>query len=258
MTQTETLPQTAPPKYSNRIRPLDAWRAWKALVRDKEDTGQVFKMIDALKGKSMENTVAEMRKSESGRKLFAEKPDIRATLNDREALRAMPQGSLGRAYLEFVESEDLTADGLMDASFEAARPEGIDPDVAFAADRLRDTHDLHHVAGGYGRDGFGEVCVLTFSNAQTKNRGIRFLVFMARREDRKAFPELPTDECIDEAYANGSAAAFLPAVNWEAMLPKQLDEVRRELNIAEPKLYQETLPKMLRIAEEQGMLDQVA
>ncbi len=258
MTQTETLPQTAPPKYSNRIRPLDAWRAWKALVRDKEDTGQVFKMIDALKGKSIVNTVAKMRQSESGRKLLAEKPDIRATLNDREALRVMPEGSLGRAYLEFVESEDLTADALMDASFEAARPEGLDIDVAFAADRLRDTHDLYHVTSGYGRDGFGEICVLTLGNVQTKNRGIKFLIFMARREDRKAFPELPTDECIDEALANGSAAVFLPAVDWEAMLPKQLGEVRSELNVAEPKLYQETLPRMLEIAEEQGMLDQVA
>jgi ubiquinone biosynthesis protein COQ4 len=263
MTQAETMhPETgaeeATPQYSNRMRPLDAWRAWKALVKDKEDTGQVFKMIDALKGKSIERATARVKASETGRRLLAEKPDIRALLNDREALRAMPEGSLGRAYLAFMEEEDLTADGLMDASFEAARPQGIDPDIAWVGDRLRDTHDLYHVTAGYGRDGLGELCVLAFGNEQTKNRGIRFLVFMGQRLDKKTFKDLPIAECINEAKTRGRNAAFLPAVDWEAMLPRQLEDVRRELKIPEPINYRETLPKILKIAEENGMLDQVA
>jgi len=255
----QTAPDTteAAP-YSNRMRPLEAWRAWKALLADKEDTGQVFKMIEALKGKSMEHTLEQVRASETGKSLLAEKPDVRATLNEREALRAMPEGSLGRAYLHFVESEDLTADGLMEASFEAPRAQGLDPDMAWLGDRLRDTHDLYHVSAGYGRDGFGEIGVLAFGNEQTKNRGIAFLLFMAKREDKKNFPELPIAECIEEARAHGRAAAFLASVDWEAMLPLPLAEVRRMLAIEAPKLYEETLPKMLKIAEEKGMLDRVA
>ena len=244
--------------YSNRIRPLDAWRAWKALLRNKEDTGQVFKMIEALKGKSMEQTLATVRADQTGKRLLAEKPDMRAVLNDREALRAMPEGSLGRAYLYFMESEDLTADGLMDASFEAPRAPGLDPDMAWLGDRLRDTHDLYHVTAGYGRDGFGEIGVLTFGNEQTKNRGLAFLIFMAKREDKKNFPTLPIAECIAEARAHGRAASFLASVDWQAMLPLPLQEVRTRLGIDEPRLYQETLPKMLEIADEKGMLDRVA
>ena len=39
---------------------------------------------------------------------------------------------------------------------------------------MRDSHDLYHVVTGYGRDGLGEICVLTFGNAQFHNHGIGF------------------------------------------------------------------------------------
>jgi ubiquinone biosynthesis protein COQ4 len=253
----QTVAQPDAP-YSNRIRPLVAWRAWKALLADKEDTGQVFKMIEALKGKSMENTLATVRASEVGKRLLAEKPAIRSLLNDREALRAMPEGSLGRAYLEFMESEDLTADGLMEASFEAPRAPARDEDMAWLGEHLRDLHDLYHVSTGYGRDGFGEIGVLTFGNVQTKNRGISFLVFMAERQNKKEFPDLPIAECLKEARDHGRAASYLASVDWEAMLPKSLEQVREELGIAEPRRYRETLPKMAKIIEERSMNEPVA
>ncbi len=57
-----------------------------------------------------------------------------------------------------------------------------DPQQRWYNARLRDMHDLWHVVTGYGRDSFGEACLLAFSYAQTRNRGIAFIAFFGTRE----------------------------------------------------------------------------
>ena len=39
-------------------------------------------------------------------------------------------------------------------------------------------HDLWHVVTGYGRDELGEACLLAFTYAQNKNRGVGFIAFV--------------------------------------------------------------------------------
>lgn len=228
--------------YDNRIRPLVALRAWQDLRKDKEDTGQVFKMIGALKGKSVEHTVRRMKQHETGHRLLAEKPNILDVLEDRERLRAMPEGSLGRAYLYFMESEGFTAQGLIDASAQGAQAsqEGLDPDVAWMGSRMRDLHDLYHVSTGYGRDPLGELCVVGLGNVQNRNRGIGFLVFMGRRDFRKRLPNLPIEKCFKEAKSRGRNAVFMAAVDWESLLDKPLEDVRKELRLTKAETYEAT------------------
>lgn len=230
--------------YDNRIHPMVALRAWKDLKSNKEDTGQVFKMIGALKGKSTEKAVARMKKSKTGRRLLEEKPNLLDVLEDRERLRAMPEGSLGRAYLYFMESEGFTAQGLIDASAEGSRVVNVDPDVAWVGNRLRDLHDLFHVASGYGRDPLGELCVVGMGNVQNYNRGIGFLVFMGRRDFRERLPNLPIEECFQEAKARGRKGVFLAALDWESLLDKPIEDVRKELGLGRARVYNETKAKL--------------
>lgn len=238
--------------YDNRIHPMVALRAWKDLKSNKEDTGQVFKMIGALKGKSTEKAVARMKKSKTGRRLLEEKPNLLDVLEDRERLRAMPEGSLGRAYLYFMESEGFTAQGLIDASAEGARVVSVDPDVAWVGNRLRDLHDLFHVASGYGRDPLGELCVVGMGNVQNYNRGIGFLVFMGRRDFRERLPNLPIEECFEEAKARGRKSVFLAALDWESLLDKPLEDVRKELGLGRARVYNETKMKLAVMEETQA------
>lgn len=230
---------------SNRVRPLVAWRAMQALFRDKEDTGQVFKIIEALKGKSFEKTLARLKNTDRGRKLLDQKPDLLALLNDRAKLAAMPEGSLGRTYLHFIESEDLSADGLVAASMEAPRRDGRDDDLAYLGNRQRDSHDLYHVLTGYGRDGLGELCLLKYSNQHSYNRGIAFIILMASRRNRKHMPEVNTPACLREAKANARAADWLVGQPWEELLPLPLEEVRARLQVRPPKVYQDIKPGYL-------------
>ncbi len=98
------------------MHPIVAARAIRELFANPNDTAYVFEIIDALQGPSLVRLRARLRKSEQGRQLLAEQPDLVPLLKDRDSLRALPEGSLGRAYLAFVESEGITVDGLVSAS----------------------------------------------------------------------------------------------------------------------------------------------
>ncbi len=223
---------------STRIRPLDALRGIRALLRDPDDTAKVFDIIDALSGPSVLRSFERFRKTEVGARLLRERPDLVAVLNDRERLLSLPAGTLGRAYGEFVTREQISADGLIEAS----EREELDPSIPeerywFGA-RLRDSHDLWHVVTGYNRDLIGEASLLAFTYAQTRNRGIGFIVLVAYL--RAGQKELRwARKLIREGYRRGKAAAWLPAQDWEALLERPLEEVRRELGVDAPPEYEE-------------------
>src|SRR3546814_11351271 len=91
-------------------------------------------------------------------------PYLPALLDDHDALRRLPVGSVGRVYVDFMEREGLTAQGLVDESLKFRHgKQRHDDKMALYGDRLRDTHDLFHILTGYGRDALGVQCVPAFS-----------------------------------------------------------------------------------------------
>ena len=70
----------------NQVKPLAAWRAMRELLKNPDDTTQVFHIIEALKGDSLGAAVRRLRSSDRGRALLQKKPDIVSKLNDREWL----------------------------------------------------------------------------------------------------------------------------------------------------------------------------
>jgi ubiquinone biosynthesis protein COQ4 len=226
------------------VKPLTAWRSVRALIANPEDTGEVFKIIEALKGGSPARAVARLKASPTGRELLLRKPDIVPLLNDRTALRAMPPDSVGRAYLEFVEARDLSADGLVAASEEAPRQQDKSPEEYWLANRLRDIHDLQHVMCGYGPDELGELCLLAFMAAQTPNRGISFIIMMGRRQFRRELPDLGVDACVAEGQRMGETATWFAEINWEGRLAEPLRQLRQELGLMPPTRYRNALEAM--------------
>jgi len=229
-----------------RVQPLKAIRAIRALIADKEDTSQVFKIIDALSGNSGDEQFQRFVRTETGQRILAEKRNLVTTLSDQARLAAMPQGTLGRAYYEFMAEENLTADGLVEASEVVRREDdGRTPEERLFGFRNRDQHDLWHVTTGYGRDGLGELALLAFTYAQTRNRGIGFIVLVGAHKSRNSLPGVNVWRIVREAYRNGKKAAWLPATDWEAMLDKPLSDVRAELGITAPAAYKEAEPLSL-------------
>src|SRR5262245_66362309 len=92
-------------RRSDRIRPLDALRAIRALLRNPDDTALVFEIIEALSGRTRARAFERFRRTESGQRLLAARPDLLGHLVDRDSLLALPAGTLGRTYGEFMSRE---------------------------------------------------------------------------------------------------------------------------------------------------------
>ena len=224
---------------TDRIRPLAALRAIRALIRDPDDTKLVFDVISALSGRAGERLFARFERTEVGPRLLSDRPDLLARLSDRDALLALPQGTLGRTYGEFMRREQISADGLVDASLEGGTGPDSDlsPEREWFGMRLRDMHDLWHVVSGYNRDLIGEASLLAFTYAQTRNRGIGLIVAAAWWRAGQEHPEVRP--IIREGYRRGKQAEWLPGQDWEALLERPLAEVRTHLGLGVPPTYTE-------------------
>jgi len=152
-----------------RLRPIAALRAIRALMRDREDTRQAFLLMDALRGKTTLRQIARFRGTDVGRAVLAERRRLLDRLADRASLAGLPAATLGRAYYDFMESENLSAEGLAAVSNLNELPPG--DDMTLFRERTREMHDLLHIVSGYGRDPLGEACVGAFTFAQTGLKG---------------------------------------------------------------------------------------
>jgi ubiquinone biosynthesis protein COQ4 len=223
-----------------RIKPIGALLAVRALLRDPDDTSQVFKVIEALSGDVIGQTVKRLLDERSGRELLASKPNIVTLLNDRAQLSAMPTGSIGHTYYQFVHGQNLSADGLVASSAGSRNNQGFSANERWTGDRLRDIHDLQHVLTGYGRDPLGELSLLSFMTTQVPNRGINFIIKMGKRKFQQEMPALDIDSLILEGKHLGQQAAWMPAIRWEERLTEPLEDVRAELGFIAPKNYLNT------------------
>jgi ubiquinone biosynthesis protein COQ4 len=247
-----TNPDTRP---HNPIHWGQAFKALVTLARDTSRTDQVFTIISALTGDSFERTYQAFKKTEHGQKLLRERPILNELLTSRDRLRAMPAGSLGRAYLTFMEEGELTADGLVEAQTTGKDPNEaleLDADRRYVADRVRDQHDLWHVLTDYGCDDTGEIANLWFSVGQFGNPGMAFIAFFGTI-DGQMDPRFSWPRYCARAYLRGRRAARLVSEPVEDMLELPIDVVRRRLGIAlTPELHPEGIRRGYRKDRELG------
>jgi ubiquinone biosynthesis protein COQ4 len=219
-----------------RLRGYDlpvAARALRALVRNPDDLPQVFTIIDAMSGRTAEDMLARLRRSDGGEALIARGNHLAEALCDRAALRRLPEGSLGRAYLAFVEREGISPEGILEASARGRMNTERTPAEDYIHTRLRDSHDLWHAVTGYHGDVAGEIALLAFSAAQTRNPAIAAIVFVAVAKGLVR----GNVQLVVDGYRRGRDAAWLPALDWEALLARPLEELRAELNVGAPRDY---------------------
>jgi ubiquinone biosynthesis protein COQ4 len=219
-------------------RPLTALRALSRLVRNPEDTAQVFIIMRALSGNAIEEGTKRFRGTATGAALLQDPHDLVPALSDRTRLAALPDGSVGRAYLDLVERAGINAQELVDVSEEiAADYSTLQPDEVVYARRMRDSHDLWHTMTGYNTDTFGEVCVVAFSYAQTRNLGFAAIALIGALKIARETGEWKVLRAVWQAYRDGCNAAWLPEVAWEDVLSEPIADLRRSLRIASPSRY---------------------
>jgi ubiquinone biosynthesis protein COQ4 len=227
------------------VRPVEALRALRDFSRNPQDTAQVFRLTDALRGRSMIAPFERFRATAHGERVLRERLALLAALSNRAALRALPVGTFGRAYADFMAEEELSAEGLVALSGAKESWTGATAsDMAFYGARMREMHDLYHVLAGYGRDELGEICVLAFSYQQAGTRSFRAIYGLGQVKLALAWRSRKVFVAIREAERHGRAAAWLPGENLEGMLGEDLAGLRRRFNILPPVVYPALITQM--------------
>jgi ubiquinone biosynthesis protein COQ4 len=198
-----------------RLHPVQAFRAVRRLIAAPDDTGQVFIVLQALRGRSGVRLFRRFAAEPTGAAVLRDRRCLLATLRNHAALARLAEASLGRAYLAFMTEEELSADALAETSQQNWRPAPSE-DLTLFRDRQRDSHDLGHVLTGYGRDPLGELCLLAFNYAQSRHLGMAMIVLMGlAKMPRGAGRER---RAVLQAWRAGRRAAWLAGQDWEARL----------------------------------------
>jgi ubiquinone biosynthesis protein COQ4 len=231
--------------HGKPLRPLVAMRAFRRLVADKEDTAQVFEIINALTGRSIPDGYIKLTRRAG--EIAYRRQELSGQFADAAWLDGFAPGTVGAAYREFMRTQNLSIEHLAEES-ERILPEAAAPHVyAWYARRLRDIHDVWHVLTGYGRDALGEACVVSFSHAQTRNLGFAFIGAAAARSIGRGSPGVPAWRAVREAWRNGKQAAWLPGEDYAALFAEPLEDARVRLGIPPASIYQ-AVPSQVRDA----------
>lgn len=219
-----------------------AWRHFQALIKDKEDTEQVFYIFEALPWRGLQNAIEGFMSSERGQALRAAEPFLPPVLDDHAALRKLPKGSLAHAYCDFMEAEGLTAQWLVDEFDKFAINRGgykFRDQAEWYFNRMRDTHDMLHVLTGFGRDALGEQCVLAFTYGQQPSPAHLFLGYAGGLEMKKRIKsKAPVLRAVREGQRLGRACPRLVEQPIRELLAMPIEDVRKRLNITPAANYQ--------------------
>ena len=200
----------------------DIFSSLGILARDHTRLDQVLVLTKAMNIGRLARVASTFTENPEGARLFAEKPRIDRAHVDFDALRKLPDGTLGREYTRFLDDNGITPD-----AFEAL-PDVGDERIAWIMLRMRQTHDLWHVLTGYSPDVPGELRLQAFTYAQTGAPSALFLVVFGTV--RWTLRKKGQVGRLFEAYRRGKATKFLPTFRWEEHWATPVTELRTMLD----------------------------
>ncbi len=215
-----------------RVEWLRALKALRRLARGNDYPKEVIREYTAaLDGGQQEDRFRQFLAEPGAEQLLAERPDLAARLDDWDALGALPEGSLGRAYLDLARRDGIRAADLSGEIAEVPRgPGAADPRFHWFSARGPAGHDLLHVLTGYGRDPAGETALLAFTLGQSRARVLKVSLFLGLlAAPKRRYPQLL--RYILRAHRRGCRARIPLTTRWEELLPLPIEEVRRRLHI---------------------------
>lgn len=212
---------------------------FRELLKDKEETSHVFKIFESLPSSKFMPRVRRLTLSPHGEALRRSEPALPPILDDHAALRKTAPGSVAHAYCDFMESQGLSAAGLVAEADKLGHPKYSDL-VQWFSDRSRDVHDLMHVLTGYSRDALGEQCVLLFTHGQQPSQGHLLIGWAGAAHIRRLTnTRAPIFKAALQAQRTGRTCPPLVSLPIRDMLALDLEEVRGMLGIPEPTWYRE-------------------
>jgi ubiquinone biosynthesis protein COQ4 len=148
---------------------------------------------------------------------------------DLDALSRLPDGTFGRAYVDFLRRHRLSP------FVPTARVPAEVLDRSTFALRYAVTHDMIHVLLGFDTSWPGELGVLAFAAAQRTHRwvGLQAAIAWLIYPLRTGFALGALRAAWRSGFAMGARAPFLPAERLEDRFAEPLAEVRRGYNLTQ-------------------------
>jgi ubiquinone biosynthesis protein COQ4 len=208
----------------------DSYRVGQAIVRvlgDSTKTHEIHRVEEITGRPRYRALLAEMQQTPEGRRLMAQRPELSSSHVDYDRLRALPETTLGGAYVHHLDTHGLSAD------YQAAATRHVDdPDIAYLMRRFRQTHDVWHALLGMGVHGHEEVLIHWFTYGQLRlpvSAMIMALGTMKHIVLERRWGALR--HSMLEAYRAGRDAVPLMPVYWEDLWEHPLEDVRARYRV---------------------------
>jgi len=189
-----------------------------------------FSVGDSIGGMSDERQLARFIRTPEGQDLWAQRVCLTDALADHGALAELPDGSLGRAFLDFCVRHGINSRALVEHQHAMSRDyAGLDPLRRWFNDRLVVMHDLWHVLAGYDATQAGESALMCFQVSHRFNdRALPIFIAMSIASGNI------TRRNAWEAIQCGRRAKMIVNAPLEELLSRPLSEARRRFDIEPP------------------------
>lgn len=197
-------------------------------LRDSYDVESLLRGEELSSVGAMGAQVPVLEASEEGRALLRDRPRLSSATVDLDALRALPEGTLGRAWVDHLARNGLDVDALT-----VPVTAGATDVENWLLERVRQTHDIWHTLLGLGTAPYEEVLVHAFQWPQLRMPYSWLVVAFGTPKHfvlEQRWAELRHG--LPGAVRAGRRARPLLPVYWERHWQKPMDAVRAGLGVA--------------------------
>jgi len=212
------------------MRPGEAYLVGRAIIRvlgDSTRTEEIHVTEEITGRKMMQQFMDRNVHNDDYRRLLEKRPELNNQQLDFESLRALPETTLGGAYIRHLDGNGLSAQSQATGTTYVE-----DETMAYLMRRFRQTHDVWHVLAGLGIQPHEEVIVHAFTLGQMHLPVSYLVIFFGSLKHlilEKRWNALRFG--LSEAYRNGKEAKALLPIHWEKKWKQPLHEVRQEFGI---------------------------
>lgn len=168
-----------------------------------------------------------MLSSPTGRRILKDRPRITSQTMPVSYLRTLPDNSVGRSYVAWLDREGVSPDTRDSVKYID------DEECAYVMQRYRESHDFYHALTGLPVFVEGEVALKAFEFANTAlpMTGLSvFAVTTMKPAERSRFWQT----YLPWALSNGLKSKEVINVYWEEQLARNVDDLRADIGIERP------------------------
>jgi len=169
-----------------------------------------------------------MLASDEGRRILKERPRINSSTVDMNALAQLPEGTFGRAYINWLERCGVTPDTRTPVKYID------DPELAYVMQRYRECHDFYHCVTSMPVRVEYEIAVKFFEFANLGLPMTALAAVAAPLRLNSAKRSRLFKDYIPWALKCGGSARSLITVYWEERWDQNIEDMKNEFGIWDP------------------------